>query len=245
LLKVVLCDDDKIYMQLLEKLIKDIATRSNYNIEIAVMTSSPLDVLEYSDKENGISIYILETEYRLYENDGIELAKTVRGKDRDSYIVFCTAHSEYIYKVMTGLIKPSGFLIKQGDNIKIEELENVMGDIYRDYLNFFAGSEAVLNINIGTEIYRIEYNQIIYLESFQKKIYVHTGNQRIGYYDSLSSLEEKLGANFIRCHKSYIINEDKVSRVSFTDMKIIMSNGAQIDISRSFKASIKDRLKCL
>ncbi|WP_010250278.1 LytR/AlgR family response regulator transcription factor [Acetivibrio cellulolyticus] len=245
MLKVVLCDEDNIYIQLLKKLIMEIAIRNNYNIEIAVMASSPQDVLEYLDKENEISIYILETVYSLSEEDGIELAKAVREKDRDSYIVFCTAHTEYIYKVMTGLIKPSGFLIKQGEAVKIEELKHVMGDIYRDYLNFFAENEAVLNINIGTEIYRIDYNQILYLESYQKKIYVHTENQRIGYYDSLSSLEEKLGENFIRCHKSYIINADKMSRISFSDMKIEMINGTEIDISRTFKGILKDKLKCL
>ena len=245
MLKVVLCDEDKTYIHLLEKLIMEIAIRNKYNIEIAVMTCSPQDVLKYLDKENEISIYMLETVYSLSEIDGIELAKAVREKDRDSYIVFCTAHAEYIYKVMTGLIKPSGFLIKQGNAVKIEELNHVMGDIYRDYLNFFAGNEAVLNINIGTDIYRIDYDHIVYLESFQKKIYVHTDNQRIGYYDSLSSLEEKLGDNFIRCHKSFIINADKVLRISFSDMKIEMSNGAEIDISRTFKSVLKERLKCL
>lgn len=37
LLKVVLCDEDNIYIQLLKKLIMEIAIRNNYNIEIAVM----------------------------------------------------------------------------------------------------------------------------------------------------------------------------------------------------------------
>lgn len=243
MLKVVLCDEDKTYVQLLEKLIMEIAIRNKYNIEVAVMAYSPQDVLEYLGKDKEISIYILETIYSLSKYDGIELAKAVREKDRDSYIVFCTASAEYIYKVMTGLIKPSGYLIKHGNAVNVEELNNVLGDIYRDYLNFFAKDEAVLNINIGTEIYRINYNQIMYLESFQKKIYVHTDNQRIGYYDSLSSLEEKLGDNFIRCHKSYIINTDKVLRISFSNMKIELSNGDEIDISRTFKNILKDKLK--
>jgi len=242
-LKVLLCDEDETYVHLLEKLIIDIAIKNKYNIEIAVTTYSPQDVLDYLDAEKEISIYVLEAVYNLSEYDGIQLAKTVREKDRDSYIVFCTAHAEYIYKVMTGLIKPSGFLIKQGNTVKVEELNNIIGDIYRDYLNFFAKNEDVLNINIGTEIYRISYNHIVYLESFQKKIYVHTDNQRIGYYDSLSSLEEKLGDNFVRCHKSYIINTDKVVRISFSDMKIEMSNGAEIDISRTFKNTLKEKLK--
>jgi len=243
-LKVILCDEDETYVYLLKKLITDIAIKNNYNIEIALTTYSPQKVLDYLlNTEKDKSVYVLEAVYNFNEYDGIQLAKAVREKDRDSYIVFCTAHAEYIYKVMTGLIKPSGFLIKQENKINVEELNIIIGDIYRDYLNFFAKSEDILNINIGTEIYRISYNHIVYLESFQKKVYVHTDNQRIGYYDSLSSLEEKLGDNFVRCHKSFIINTDKVVRISFSEMKIEMSNGAEIDISRTFKNTLKEKLK--
>lgn len=242
MLKVVLCDDNEVYAKLLQSLIRNTADKNGYNLRIVITTSSPKEVLEYLSKEEGVSLYILETVYHPPEMDGVELAKGIRAKDRDSYIVFCTAHSEYIYKVMTGLIRPAGFLIKQKDSNEIENFEIVIGDVYRDYLNFYNINEAVLNINIGAEIYRIEYDQIVYLEAFQKKVYVHTSNQRIGYYDSLASLEEKLGDKFLRCHKSYIVNRDKVDRVCFSDMKIRMVNGAEIDISRTFKSLLKEKL---
>ena len=64
-----------------------------------------------------------------------------------------------------------------------------IGCIYRDYLNV-TQKKNVLHINVGPDIYKIEYDQIMYVESFQKKIYIWTKNQRIGYYDKLSSLEE-------------------------------------------------------
>lgn len=242
MLKVVLCDDNEVYIQLLKKLIMNTADKNRYNIGIVTATSSPQDVIEYISKEEGITLFILETVYSPPKMDGIELAKGIRVKDRDSYIVYCTAHSEYIYKVMTGLIRPAGFLLKHENTGEIENFEIVIGDVYRDYLNFYGDSEAVLNVNIGTEMYRIDYDEIVYLEAFQKKVYVHTSNQRIGYYDSLSALEEKLGEKFVRCHKSYIVNRDKVVRVCFSDMKIKMTNAAEIDISRTFKALLKEKM---
>lgn len=242
MLKVVLCDDNAVYLQLMKKLIKNIVNKNRHNMEIVIATSSPREVLEYLSKEEGITLFMLETVFSPTEMDGIELAKGIRVKDRDSYIVFCTTHSEYIYKVMAGMIRPAGFLIKKQDSDEIENFEVVVGDVYRDYLNFYGDSEAVLNINIGAEIYRVDYEDIVYLEAFQKKVYVHTSNQRIGYYDSLSALEEKLGEKFVRCHKSYIVNRDKVVKVCFSDMKITMTNGAEVDISRTYKSAIKEKI---
>ncbi len=242
MLKVVLCDDDDVYLQLMQKLIMNTVDKNRYNMKIVIATSLPGKVLHYLSREEGITLFMLETVFSPPEMDGIELAKGIRAKDRESYIVFCTSHSENIYKVMAGLIRPSGFLVKQQDSNEVEKFEIVVGDVYRDYLNFYGDSEAVLNINIGAEIHRVDYDDIVYLEAFQKKVYVHTSNQRIGYYDSLSALEEKLGEKFVRCHKSFIVNRDKVVKVCFSDMKITMTNGVDVDISRTFKPTIKEKI---
>ena len=96
---------------------------------------------------------------------------------------------------------------------------------------------------MGPDIYKIEYDQIMYVESFQKKIYIWTKNQRIGYYDKLSSLEEKLGEGFFRCHRSYIVNLNNISKVNFPDMVIEMKNKAKIPISRAQKWFERDTEK--
>jgi two-component system response regulator AgrA len=245
LLKIILCDSNNDDAKYIERTIRSIAQKNNYSIEIVLIASSPEEVLE-NLYEKQIYLYIIEVVYDRSEMDGVELAQGIRESDRDSYIVFCTSESHYIYRTLTGLIRPAGFLVKElNDNGKLEKIDGIhilLGDVYRDCLNLTNEKQDVLHINIGAEIYKIEYSDILFIESFQKKIYIHTFNQRIGYYDSLASLENKLGDKFVRCHRSYIINTENVSSVCFPEKKIKMKNDLEIFISRRYKDIIKDKL---
>jgi two-component system response regulator AgrA len=246
MLKFILCDSSESDAVFIRRVIKLIAEKKEYDISFELISYLPSEVQEYISENEGLFVYILETSFGFSEIDGVELAKFIREKDRDSYILFCSKDKEYILKVMTALIRPSGFVIKRynegGGLEKLENMQLYIGDIYRDYLNV-TQKENVLHINVGPDIYKIEYDQIMYVESFQKKIYIWTKNQRIGYYDKLSSLEEKLGEGFFRCHRSYIVNLNNISKVNFPDMVIEMKNKAKIPISRAQKNGLREILK--
>ena len=189
--------------------------------------------------DEGVSIYIIDVDYKDNHLIGIKLAKKIRQKDRNAYIVFNTKRTDSVYNVMTGLIRPAGFFKKP---IKKDELQVLMGDIYRDYLNLQGKSEDIFHVNIGSTIYHLDYNQILYFEAYQKKIYIHTYNQRIGYYDSITELAVKLNSQFVRCHRSYLVNIDNIKKISFNDMVLEMKDGKEIFISRTYKNTLRERL---
>ncbi|GKX28622.1 DNA-binding response regulator [Vallitalea longa] len=239
MVKVVLCDSSTSYMEKVKKQIQKIIDNTGYNMKITLLTTKLKQVMDYLEVDEGISIYIIDVDYEDNHLIGIKLAKKIRQKDRNAYIVFNTMRTDSVYNVMTGLIRPSGFFKKP---IKIDDLQILMGDIYRDYLNLQGESEDIFHVNIGSIIYHIEYKRILYFEAFQKKVYIHTLNQRIGYYDSLSELVKRLDDQFVRCHRSYLVNVDNIKRVSFNDMVLEMKNGGKIDISRTYKSMLKEKL---
>ena len=222
----------------MKKELQVIIESCRYDAEISFAGDRPEKLLNYIEGSPGILLCFLDDAYPYSAFNGIDIARRVREKSRDSYIVYNTAESEYIRLVLKALIRPAGFFDKP---IEKAELEVLVGDIYCDYLNLRKIYPAVLNINIGTDIYRLEYDQIMYLEAFGKKVYVYTSNQRIGCYASLASLEDRLGMDFIRCHKSYIVNQRKIARIRFAEMKIEMQNGAEVDISRTYKKIVRER----
>lgn len=239
MVKVVLCDSSTSYMEKVKKQIQKIIDKTGYNMKITLLTTKLKQVIDYLEVDDGVSIYIIDVDYEDNHLIGIKLAKKIRQKNRNAYIVFNTMRTDSVYNVMTGLIRPSGFFKKP---IKIDDLQILMGDIYRDYLNLQGENEDIFHINIGSNIYHIEYKRILYFEAYQKKVYIHTLNQRIGYYDSLSELVKKLNNQFVRCHRSYLVNVDNIKRVSFNDMVLEMKNGGEIDISRTYKNLLKERL---
>lgn len=54
----------------------------------------------------------------------------------------------------------------------------------------------------------LEQADILYIESRAKKVEIHTAGtqESIEIYAAMKGLEEQLGSNFYRCHRTYIVN---------------------------------------
>lgn len=239
MLKIVIYDSSADDMLWLENELEKVVKVQKLNIQLSLVTNKTEDLERFITDETEVVFYILDTNLYRQGTSGIDIAKNIRKNDRESYIVFSSSKSEDIQMTLDGLIRPSGFLIKPIDK---GDITTLLGDIYRDYLNFHSDCDDTLNVNIGAEMYRLEYDKIFYFEAYSKKVHIFTANQRIGYYDSLTSLEEKLGDSFVRCHRSYIVNIEKISKVCFSEMIIQLKNGVEINISRKYKNNIKEKL---
>ena len=51
----------------------------------------------------------------------------------------------------------------------------------------------------------------------------------------LKNMEEQLDERFIRCHKSFIINKDKVKEIDKKANTVTMSNGSVCPVSKTGK----------
>lgn len=238
MLKIVICDESSEYVSQLAQITQNIIQKQEYNAEVALITTDPAKVLEMISVSPSDFFFVLtDAVFNGSELSGAQLGREIRKINRDCHIVYITSHQEIIRDILNSMTRPSGFYIKPIDE---QELEILTADIYRDYLNVSVRDDDCFFINIGASMYRIPKDSIIYFEAFDKKIYVHTMNQRVGFYDSLANLEDRFGDSFIRCHKSYLINRSKIRSISFSEMTVSMENGADISISRTYKSQMRE-----
>lgn len=87
-----------------------------------------------------------------------------------------------------------------------------------------------LIVNNKSGIYRIRTSSIYYLESDRRKVNVYYENTVISYYSKLDDLEKDLDPSFLRCHKSYLVNMDKIKE--FYIDEVHMNNEVLIPISQ-------------
>ena len=59
-------------------------------------------------------------------------------------------------------------------------------------------------------IHILPYEDILFMEKDQKVIVVYTEKERIRFYGSFSQVYDQLDRRFMWCHRSYIINMDKI-----------------------------------
>ncbi len=85
----------------------------------------------------------------------------------------------------------------------------------------------------------IPYEQIYFLEAREKKIFVCAGKEEFGFYSTMDKLTEELPEYFVRCHRSFVVNTQKIRRIILSQNMIYLSDGFEIPLSRSYKSILK------
>ena len=100
-----------------------------------------------------------------------------------------------------------------------------------------------LELLSNRKMMRVPYEEIIYIESLSDYIKVHAENQEeITSKEKISTLEEKLPKQFLRIHRSFIVNTEKITRFNTNEVEL---NGVQLNIGRSFKKQVNPVLKSI
>lgn len=91
--------------------------------------------------------------------------------------------------------------------------------------------QANLLVQKGYESSIIPFDDIVYCEIVDRKIYLHLlSSQVIDFYDRIENLEKKLDGRFFKCHRSYLINLKYLK--SFKNKTAYMEGGEEIPVSR-------------
>ena len=89
----------------------------------------------------------------------------------------------------------------------------------------------------------IDYSNISYFESREKRIILSTDNKEYYFYETIDNLAQTLPEMFLRCHRSFIVNVNKIRNVRLADNCIFLENGFIVPVSRSYKAELKGKFK--
>lgn len=86
----------------------------------------------------------------------------------------------------------------------------------------------------------IPYEQIYFFEAKEKKIFVCTGKEEYSFYYTIDKLDEELPDQFIRCHRGFIVNAEKIRKIMLSQNTIYLADGFDIPLSRSYKSVLKE-----
>lgn len=105
---------------------------------------------------------------------------------------------------------------------------------------------GVLLIKDGTRTQNIPTESIDWIGSEDSYTVLHRGNQRWLYSESLSKMEERLNpADFIRIHRSCIVNRHRVQKITSRltgDYDVSLADGTILRLSRHYVQKAKGRI---
>lgn len=83
------------------------------------------------------------------------------------------------------------------------------------------------------------YENIYYFEAREKKVFIRLLNEEYGFYSTMDELEGILPEKFRRCHRSYIVNVEKINRIFLSQNLIELVKDFTVPLSRSYRQSFK------
>ncbi|WP_233164613.1 LytTR family DNA-binding domain-containing protein [Pedobacter sp. ASV28] len=168
-------------------------------------------------------------------------------------VVFTTAYDQYAIKAFEEgsidyLLKPIELDRLDKTIKKLKETNLATSSLsIETLLNQIQGKKntKTLTVKLGERILLIKINDIIHIEAEDKYVFLHTSDGKKHLTDyTLAILEEKLPEDFIRVHRSHIINTDciKEIRKGFNGALIfILNNEAKVSSSRSNSEGLRSR----
>lgn len=135
------------------------------------------------------------------ENAGIELAKNT---NKNTSIIFLTGQNDEVLMNKALATNPETYLTKP---IKEDDL---MAAIKLVLLKKQLNS---ISIKDGYDYIKINHDDILFIKSDNNYIDIHTASKKHSVRQSLEGfLEEIANSNFIRVHRSYIVNGSKIQK---------------------------------
>ena len=90
----------------------------------------------------------------------------------------------------------------------------------------------------------IRRDDINFIKSEDVYAYIYNDKSKLFVNYSLKVLEQKLSSEiFIRCHRSYLVNIDKVVKfITAANFKLLLENGMEVPISRNKKKIVAEKV---
>ncbi len=217
MIRAAVCDDEKYMADAVKKMAADFFRAQNIETVIEVFLSGK-ELLKY---EKTIAILFLDIQMK--GTDGMETARILRRRGFKGYLIFITVLRETVFEAFE--VQAYDYLVKPIEHSRFQKtMERVLASMQ-------SAGEANLLVQRGYESRLVPFDEIIFCEIIDRKVYLHLASLEIvDYYDRIENLETKLDGRFFRCHRSFLINLQYLR--SYKNQTAYMEGGKQIPVSR-------------
>ena len=227
-------DDEPLALQQLTTYIQKVPF-----LELAAQCQSALEARKFLEQDTVDAIFC---DINMPDLNGMDFVKSLQAPP---LIVFTTAYSEYAvegFKVnaVDYLLKPFGLddFRRAANRIK-ERQESVSTNIQHPIPNT---QPATLFVKTDYRMVKINIPDIRYIEGMSEylKIYLEGEDKPIITLLSMKKIESRLPENFMRIHRSYIVNLHKIQEVNKN--RIIMDAETYLPVGDMYKESFQQYL---
>ena len=192
-IKIGIIEDDLNYCNFLEEKIQNLF-KEKFSINIKKITT------DYNNISNMLNLDIIFIDIKLNQDNGIEIANSLRKSTEKAIIIFISNYNNLVYN--TFITHPFYFIRKDHFNKDFKLMEKTLLTYLNQYFR-----EIVIKIH-GKIIF-LRYSDIIYIEAMLHKTKIYTvSHGTLIYNQNLKTFLKNNNKqnNLIQIHRSYAIN---------------------------------------
>lgn len=236
-IKLLLVDDEPIALEILESYINKLP-----GLEIVQKCSNAVEAFAALG-QNQVDVMFLDI--NMPEINGIDFLNTLK---HPPLVVFTTAYSEYAVQsyecnAVDYLLKPISFeRFWKALNKAMGIMHAVITNKEQPAANAVAAS---VETNIGNNIFvksdgkliKIDLADLWFVEGLKDYVRIWTNSGKITVHSTMKNFEEQLSkySNFIRVHKSYIVNFNHIHEI---DGNVIRIKNQDIAVGNTYRDEI-------
>ncbi len=218
MLNIVICDDSKDFLEIISYKIKS-CLKDKFDLECNINCFNELSTFQECIENNKIDIAFLDIMF----NDENAMDWSISNIHNNyTQIIFMTSFPQCAYNISE--TNCCYYLVKSRINEETlsRALQRALQKITKKDPNF-------INVKLGSKNISVNQHDILYIETFNNNIMLHiNSSENISVYSSLKDFSENLPPNFLRCHKSYMVNMNHIR--SYEPHKFVLSSGDNIPI---------------
>jgi len=225
-MRCIIVEDDKIFSKILTELIGKIDF-----LDLADCFYDSAEAVKFL-KEEDVDLVFLDVE--LPDSSGMELVQQLNKKTQ---VILVTGKEKYAveafeYNVVDYLMKP----------ITFERFEKAVNKAKENYdlkgTSLFNRNRLFLKEN--NVYHNVHADEVLYVEALGDYVNLYTKSKKYTLLTTMKQIEHKLPEQkFMRVHRSYIINIDKVDTF---DGGLMVIDNKLISVGKSYKKTVTNRL---
>lgn len=242
MIDVYVCEDSKEQREIVTHYIKSEILIQEYDMKLKVSTDDPEKIIEEMKTSKNTGLYFLDVDLQSSKN-GLTLAKEIREYDPRGFIVFVTSHSEMAFLTFQYKVEALDFILKDEPKQLRSRICECIENVHTKYTKITKGEGKTITITRGGRKLTLEYNSIMFFETSvnEHKLIVHTENKSIEFFGKMKEIEDEVGDDFIRCHRSYLVNKKNIKEIDYTEKMIRMKNQMECPISHRMIRQVKNK----
>ncbi len=225
-IRCLVVDDEKIAQRIIIKYLEDLG-----DFEVIATCINAMEAMLVLEKE---SIDLMFLDIEMPKLSGMAFLKTLK---HPPAVIITTAHREYALEgfeldVIDYLLKPISFerFIKASNKFK-----KTIAKANKE--EAFEKKQEVIYVKSERKTIKLNLAEIFYIEGMNNYVIIHTSSEKHIVYNTISFFLDSLNSDFIRIHKSFLINRNKIS--SFTKEQVTLG-AYKLPIGRTYKDRLSE-----